>query len=94
MLLFGHLGITLAATQTFAVLWQGKKRFSESIDYRLVLLGSMLPDIIDKPLGGFIFKDALGSGRIYAHTLIFLLLLQKMIFCEKSFHSILQRRKK
>lgn len=75
MLLFGHLGITLAVTQTFAVLWQGKKRFSESIDYRLVLLGSMLPDIIDKPLGGFIFKDTLGSGRTYAHTLIFLLLL-------------------
>jgi len=77
MLLFGHLGITLAAAQTFekVMLSQGKKRFSDLIDYRLVLLGSMLPDIIDKPLGGLICKETLGSGRIYAHTLLFLLLL-------------------
>ena len=77
MLLFGHLGITLAAAQTFekVMLSQGKKKFTELIDYRLVLLGSMLPDVIDKPLGGLILKDTLGNGRIYAHTLIFLLLL-------------------
>jgi len=74
MLLFGHLGITLAAAQTFEMLSQGKKKFTELIDYRLVLLGSMLPDIIDKPLG-LVLKDTLGNGRIYAHTLIFLLLL-------------------
>jgi len=75
MLLFGHLGITLAAAQTFEILSQGKKKFTELIDYRLVLLGSLLPDIIDKPLGGLIFKESLGNGRIYAHTLLFLLLL-------------------
>ncbi|GAB6273278.1 MAG: hypothetical protein STSR0004_01410 [Peptococcaceae bacterium] len=45
MLLFGHLGITLAATQAFekVMFFQGKKRFSDLIDYRLVLLGSILP---------------------------------------------------
>ncbi|MEW6425296.1 MAG: metal-dependent hydrolase [Bacillota bacterium] len=40
-----------------------------------MLLGSLLPDIIDKPLGGLVFKATLGNGRIYAHMLIFLLLL-------------------
>lgn len=77
MLLFGHLGITFAATQTFekVILYQGKKKFTELIDYRLVLLGSLLPDIIDKPLGRLILKDMLGNRRIYAHTLVFLLLL-------------------
>ncbi len=40
-------------------------------DYRLVLLGSMLPDIIDKPLGTWLLLDSLSSGRIYAHTLLF-----------------------
>ena len=40
-------------------------------DYRLVLLGSMLPDIIDKPLGTWLLVDSLSSGRIYAHTLLF-----------------------
>ncbi len=39
-----------------------------------MLIGSMLPDIIDKPLGGLICKETLGNGRTYAHTLLFLLL--------------------
>jgi len=74
MLLLGHTGITLAATKVLAV-YMGIKRFPELVDYRLVLMGSMLPDIIDKPLGGIILKETLGNGRIFAHTLLFLLLL-------------------
>lgn len=70
MLFFAHAGITLA-TASFS----NKARPYFSLDYRLVLLGAVLPDIIDKPLGGIIFKDALGSGRAFAHTLLFLLLL-------------------
>ena len=27
------------------------------IDYRLVVIGSMLPDIIDKPVGSLLFRD-------------------------------------
>jgi len=46
-----------------------------SIDYRLLFLGSMLPDIIDKPLGLYFLADQLSNGRIYAHTLLFALLL-------------------
>lgn len=45
------------------------------IDYRLLFLGSMLPDIIDKPLGIYFLADELSNGRIYAHTLLFALLL-------------------
>ena len=37
------------------------------IDYRLILLGSMLPDIIDKPLGIWL----LDTGRSIGHTLVF-----------------------
>jgi len=54
-----------------------KKQIS-SIDYRLVLIGSLLPDIIDKPLW-FLFNRLAGeasfSGRDYAHTLLFNLAL-------------------
>ena len=32
-------------------------RVKKSIDWRLVILGSMLPDIIDKPLGTVILAD-------------------------------------
>lgn len=45
------------------------------LDLRLLLIGSLLPDIIDKPVGLILFPSALGSGRIYSHTLFFLLLL-------------------
>ncbi len=45
------------------------------IDYRLVLLGSFLPDIIDKPVFLLIGSSASLSGRGYAHTLLFNLVL-------------------
>jgi inner membrane protein len=43
-----------------------------SIDYRFIMLGALLPDIIDKPLG-LILLPGLGNGRIFLHTLLFLL---------------------
>ncbi|MDY6912663.1 MAG: metal-dependent hydrolase, partial [Chloroflexota bacterium] len=47
---------------------------SESIDYRLVLIGSMLPDIIDKPIGHYLIPS-FSNGRIFCHTLLFFLLI-------------------
>jgi inner membrane protein len=44
----------------------GLKSLSEFMDIRLLLLGSLLPDIIDKPLAAFTF----GNGRSLTHTLI------------------------
>ena len=49
--------------------------FQGRIDYRLVLLGSMLPDIIDKPIGQLFFQDFFSNGRIFCHTLLFVLLI-------------------
>jgi len=46
-----------------------------SIDYRIVLLGSLLPDIIDKPLWLLAVGYIAPSGRGYAHTLLFNLAL-------------------
>ena len=42
------------------------------IDYRLVWMGSLLPDILDKPLWYF---TTFGSGRDFSHTLLFNLAL-------------------
>ncbi len=47
-----------------------RPRASTPIDYRFVILGSMLPDLIDKPLGVFIFRKELSNGRIFAHGLL------------------------
>ena len=45
------------------------------MDYRLILLGSMLPDLIDKPMGLLAPGLGLGIGRGIAHTLVFALIL-------------------
>jgi len=45
------------------------------IDIRLLLIGSLLPDIIDKPVGQFFFRKTFSNGRIFCHTLLFLTLI-------------------
>ncbi len=56
-------------------LLNGIKSRAGSIDYRVVLLGSLLPDIIDKPVWLFVTDGVSLSGRGYAHTLLFNLAL-------------------
>jgi hypothetical protein len=43
-----------------------------NLDIRLLILGSLLPDIIDKPVGVYFFRETFSSGRIFGHTLLFL----------------------
>jgi len=47
------------------------RALSQFLDLRLLIIGSMLPDIIDKPLGLFLY----GSGRAFMHSLAAALLL-------------------
>ncbi|MCD1294919.1 metal-dependent hydrolase [Methanocella sp. CWC-04] len=69
MLLFGHIGLTLAIVFLIFMF------LKEDVDFRFVLIGSMLPDIIDKPIGNFLFFDVFGNGRIFCHTLLFIAVL-------------------
>ena len=48
---------------------------ANKIDIRILLIGSLLPDIIDKPVGMLFFREALSNGRIFSHTLLFLVLI-------------------
>ena len=45
------------------------------VDTRLLLIGSLLPDIIDKPVGQYFFRETFSNGRIFSHTLLFLILV-------------------
>ena len=76
MIFFGHLGLTTGVFKTYetakAKIGQSK---APAIDYRLVLVGAELPDLIDKPIGIVLFRDTFHSGRVYAHTLLFALLI-------------------
>ena len=86
MLIFAHTGITLGAAAIVAGAVKNHSiplrnqtswfvTLSGYLDIRLLLIGSLLPDIIDKPLGLLFLRDSLSSGRIYAHTLLFFFLI-------------------
>jgi hypothetical protein len=62
MLLFAHIGLALATA-----------RYMSRANLLFVALGSMLPDIIDKPLGLIVFGTP-AMGRTFAHTLLFLII--------------------
>lgn len=62
----GHLGLTLAL-----VVWPLKRYLPMRVDYRVLLAGALLPDLIDKPLSLILGV----GGRAVAHTLLFALAL-------------------
>ena len=68
MFVFGHVGLT-----TGLIYLMSRGRFS--VDYRYVIFGSLLSDIIDKPLGNILLYNVLNNGRIIGHSLAFVLLL-------------------
>lgn len=72
MFFFGHIGITLGIFYFLSHL-SSKNNFWAAVPY--IVVGSLLPDIIDKPLGRIIFAEEIGSGRIFSHTLLFVTLL-------------------
>jgi hypothetical protein len=41
------------------------------MDLRWVVAGSVLPDVVDKPIGSILFHDTFGSHRLVAHALVF-----------------------
>ena len=57
------------------ILLDGIRNKIKSIDYRFVVFGSLLPDIIDKPMWLFTSNKLDWAGRGYAHTFLFNFLL-------------------
>src|SRR3989442_10259712 len=68
--LLGHLGIGLGLA------WLLSTRSSVRIDYRLVLFGAILPDVVDKPLAFVLSLE----GRLWAHTFLFLFAILALSF--------------
>ena len=86
MLIFAHAGITLGAVTLVAGVVNKKQSshntkiswftsLSRYVDIRILLVGSLLSDIIDKPVGQYFFRETFSSGRIFSHTLLFLIVL-------------------
>jgi hypothetical protein len=55
-------------------------RGNPRVDYRVVALASLLPDIIDKPIGRIFLRGRFDSGRLYAHTLLANVALFSVLF--------------
>lgn len=90
MLLAGHIGMTLAAAKYAPrIVRDVNRRFNplrgihtstqpwtERLDDRALIVGSMLPDVVDKPLALFLAPTLVGhSLRNYGHTLVFAVLV-------------------
>ncbi len=107
MLLLGHVGITAGIIKGCAILaapvkpdnnrwWHRMISRAGAIDYRVVIIGSLLPDIVDKPVW-FLTNVATSitylSGRDYAHSLLFNLALLAggfiLLRCRKSWLLVL-----
>jgi len=82
MLLFGHIGVTLGIFFGLLVLIP---QLQTIIDPTYLVIGSLLPDLIDKPLGIIIYSATIANGRTIAHTLLFsfTLFLTGLYLCDK-----------
>jgi hypothetical protein len=77
MFLFGHIGIALGIMYLLVRFFSSYQKprgrpFIEQLDFRVILIGSMIPDIVDKLLGMVIFKEEIANGRILTHSVIIL----------------------
>lgn len=76
MLIAGHIGLTVGVVKIYEKMTKkNSTKDSNFIDYRIVVLGSILPDIIDKPLVQIIYGLRNHDGHLIAHSFIFSALL-------------------
>ena len=76
MFVFGHLGITLGiAFILFQFVLPRIGIRLKKINYLFIALGAILPDLIDKPIGRILLGESVANGRLFGHTLLFVLIL-------------------
>ena len=68
MLPLSHVGFTTAAAKIAETIFRIKQ-----MDYRVLVLASLLPDLIDKPLANVLEGSYIYESRAFGHSLIFLL---------------------
>lgn len=72
MLPSAHVELTWAAVNALQRSRSGDEW--QEVDYRLVALAALLPDLVDKPLAIFAMRDS-GAALLYGHTLLMHLLV-------------------
>lgn len=67
MLPLTHIGFSTAAVKML-----GKSLWIKQMDYRVFLIASLLPDLIDKPLASLFAGSYQYESRAFGHSLVFL----------------------
>ncbi len=81
MFVFGHLGITLGiAFILFQFVLPRIGIRPKKINYLFIAIGAILPDLIDKPIGRILLGESVANGRLFGHTLLFVLMLVMLGF--------------
>lgn len=62
-MIFWHLGMTVLIVRYVYR--------DPDMDLRWVLAGSILPDVLDKPIGSIFFNDTFQTHRLFAHSILF-----------------------
>jgi hypothetical protein len=79
MFLLGHIG--LAIILLFVILMiTNKTEMIYELDLRIIAIMAILPDIIDKTIGLVIFAETINNGRLFSHTLLFMLIFAIIYF--------------
>jgi membrane-bound metal-dependent hydrolase YbcI (DUF457 family) len=63
----------------FLVLFK-KTELLHQLDFRLIILIALIPDIIDKIIGNVILKESLNNGRLFSHTFAFLIIFSIIFY--------------
>jgi len=77
MFVFGHIGVTLGIAFVISrlVLPGIREGIRPKLNYLVIAVGAILPDLIDKPIGRILLGESVANGRLFGHTLLFVLIL-------------------
>lgn len=93
MFILGHIGVTLGMAFIIDQLILKNKKMKKrlSINYLVIAIGSLLPDLIDKPIGHILLRSSVSYGRLFAHSLLFIFCLATVgYFFKKHQNNIFQ----
>lgn len=73
MFIFGHIGLTVGIVLLLFLIIK-KPLLLAGIDLRIIAIFAMLPDLFDKVTGHLLLRGALDNGRLFSHTLLFVII--------------------
>jgi hypothetical protein len=79
MFIIGHIGLTIAIIILGLIIFK-RTDLLQKLDFRIIAVIAILPDIIDKTVGHIIFRDSLNNGRLFSHSLVFLVVFTILFY--------------